>query len=79
MKQREIESAKRILNSRARLTILEDGMSGSALLILDMLGEMESFSAEARGKAIQAILLMIEVVGHGKQTTVVRTKPEAAD
>lgn len=69
MKEREIRAAKTHLNSRARMEITEKGVRAAAVLLLEQLGEVEVDDSPAgqtaRRDAIDAVLLMAEVLSHG--------------
>lgn len=62
MLQREIEGAKRHPNSRARAVILERGIRAAAVLLLELLGEVEPEDEVARELALRDIRVMVEVV-----------------
>lgn len=65
MQEREIRAAKQHLNSRARMEITEKGVRAAATLLLEQLGEIEPGDESARRAAIDAVLLMAEVLSHG--------------
>lgn len=66
MQEREIRAAKQHLNSRARMEITEAGVRAAATLLLEQLGEIEAADDDVRRDAIAAVLLMAEVLNHGR-------------
>lgn len=64
MKPREIESAKRIPQSKARQRVLEKGMDAVAIILLQMLGHKFEVE-ESKTELIDAIVLMAEVLNDG--------------
>ncbi len=71
MLKRELVSAKRNPHSLARLAVMEAGMNAIAVLILELLGEVEG-TAKQRESSVRDIRLLIYVLDD-KQTKV----PEA--
>ncbi len=62
MDDKEVRGAKRHHNARARFAILEKGMRATALLILEQLGEVESFDPGVREGLLVDIKRLVEVV-----------------
>ncbi len=63
MNEREIRAAKQHRNSLARMEITEKGIRAAATLLLEQLGEITAGGPDAHREAVNAVLLMAEVLG----------------